>query len=327
MLPAIDSGSRRLPTPPLTESVRLEQPQMPTFSLVESTISLPPIDRRGPEDKTEQDSSMPTLPLLKGSFSAPTLSRPRPKKSRSDIYGKRWAPERKQYLHYHKERRWLELKAKQQHVNFTPKERRELRKCFDALAGKTGVVTLEQIEDMLISFGIANSRDEVAKLVAKVDDLNAGELSFEQFLELVFARKDMNMVKVFQDIIEGNLGDCNLNFLTLLSENRRRHFINASGAREVDSDQQMVACKVLQNFSDLRRGRISRAIVRDPQAEALGIYQKRPPSAEVPNFEAKGSIPMGSLSAIWRGICSDRDLLSHEAQNEHWASRHRQSKP
>ena len=44
-----------------------------------------------------------------------------------------------------KERRWLTLKARQSCVDFSPEDRRELRRCFDALAGESDMLKLEEV--------------------------------------------------------------------------------------------------------------------------------------------------------------------------------------
>eukprot|EP00930_Biecheleria_cincta_P039521 TRINITY_DN27166_c0_g2_i1.p1 TRINITY_DN27166_c0_g2~~TRINITY_DN27166_c0_g2_i1.p1 ORF type:complete len:312 (+),score=63.61 TRINITY_DN27166_c0_g2_i1:41-937(+) len=285
--------------PPLEQQRQLAQLNL---TLEEPAISLPPI-------KLSAAPPVLVLPPIGKSASAPTLSSG-PKPLHPKIYSKRWTTEKKRYLHYHKERRWLTLKARQSCVDFAPEERRELRRCFDALAGKNGMLKLEQVEDLFISLGMANDQAEVATLVNKVDDLKARELDFEQFLELVFARKDPRYLKRFRDMMDGSLGSKNLDFQTVLSQYRRELFFDASGYRSVSTERQILACNVLKNFSELRRRRHKQSLpARDPEAEALGLSMT-PPASNEPTFQAKGDVPVGGLKMVWRAVCTEHDLMS-----------------
>lgn len=224
------------------------------------------------------------------------------------VYSKRWTTQKKRYLHYHKERRWLTLKARECCVDFSPSERKELRRCFDALAGENGMLQLQQVEDLFISLGMANDQAEVHSLIDKVDDLKARELDFEQFLQLVFARKDPKYLKRFRDMMDGSLGNKNLDFQTVLSQYRRELFFDASGYRSVSSERQILACNVLKNFSELRRLRHQHSLpAKDPEAEALGLSMTPPPT-KGPTFQAKGDVPVGGLKMVWRAVCIEHDL-------------------
>ncbi|CAE7318070.1 FTSH10 [Symbiodinium pilosum] len=174
-------------------------------------------------------ATLPNFSFKKDAGPAPGL--PPLDKPLHQIYGRRWTTETKRYLHVRNERRWLALKHKHQFLDFSPQERVELRRYFDELAGPNGRITLEQLETMLISLGLAENPREVRFLADQVDDLNVGELDFEQYLELVLGKTNSNLVTVFMQMACGKLGNANLNFKTLISAYRRQLFLDASGAQ------------------------------------------------------------------------------------------------
>jgi len=96
-----------------------------------------------------------------------------------------WTTERRRLLHERRQRQWLRSKAKHGYVDFSDAERAELRRYFDALAEDNQRIRLESLEDLFISLGAADTRDEVLKLVAELDEDNNGELDFEEYLEIV----------------------------------------------------------------------------------------------------------------------------------------------
>lgn len=189
---------------------------------------------------------------LRPATSAPSLPTIR---DLDKVYSKRWTTETKRYLHQHKQRRWLELKHKHQHMDFSSEEQAALRTQFDALAGNNGRVCMRQLENLLISLGLADDPTDVAALVDKIDDLHTGELDFNQFSELVRTRSDSTTLKVFKDMMDGKLGDWNLNFQTVLSEYRRHRILEAAGSRPASDERKEFGSRVLQNFAALQRRR------------------------------------------------------------------------
>jgi len=212
------------------------------------------------------------------------------------IYGKRWTTENKRFLHMRRERRWLQQKAKHRFIDFTLPERAEFRRYFDHLKGPTGLISGEQIEDLLISLGVVNTQDEVAGLIARVDDRKTQQLDFEQFLELITVRTDSKTIAVFRDMLEGKLGDNNLNFQTVLAQYRRQRLLEGSGAGATTPEQQEMGCKVLKNYAELTRSR-SQHLKRDPEEEQ-----------ELKMFDV-AEAPLGGMKTMWRGLCTENNLM------------------
>jgi len=247
---------------------------------------------------------------MKSSASAPNL--PVIKQSMEQIYGKRWTTENKRYLHTRRERIWLAEKQKHQFIDFSFQERKQFRKYFDALAGSNGRIGVEGLENMLISLGLADNKKDVAALMSKIDDLKTGELDFEQFLELVKSRNESHIVKVFKDMLDGKLGDPNLNFQTVISEYRRQRILEAAGSHATTVHQQEHGSKVLANFAALQRSRYLEAHSIDEDAMAMGLVSpsagQTNPSKE-PNFMVTGQAPMGGMEMVWRGVCTEHNLV------------------
>ncbi|CAE8703468.1 unnamed protein product, partial [Polarella glacialis] len=239
-----------------------------------------------------------SLPSLTTSASAPALNA----KSLSAItvpmemiYGKRWTSEHKRYLHQRRERRWLQMKAKYCYIDFSVSERAELRRYFDELAGSGGTVGSEQLENMLISLGLAENRRAVSAI--------------------------------------GKLGDPNLNFQTVISMYRRQSMLDAAGCGnwELGSKEQELGSKVLYNFAALQRSRHADSLGghSDPEADTLGIGrpQAPPPPSGKPTFEITGHAPLGGMEMVWRGICHEHNLVSSRPTSAAGRSRRTVDKP
>jgi centrin-1 len=104
-------------------------------------------------------------------------------------------------------RKWLEKHGKQEFIDFNDKEREELRKYFDSIDDtSTGSITASELEDPLISLGLADDKEDVANLVKSVDIDGSGEIEFDEFLLLLKGEHaDSPMQQFFKKIIEGSL--------------------------------------------------------------------------------------------------------------------------
>jgi len=229
--------------------------------------------------------------------------------ARNDIFSRRWCSEQKRFLHDHRQRQWLQNKAKHGYIDFSDVERAELRRYFDALATSENKIGLDRLETMLISLGLASTSKEVRKIVAKIDADGNEELDFEEYLEIFRAPSDNEIFKVFKAMMEGRLGDPNLNFQTVISAYRRKLFLDATGARTMrhvrlpsDKVAPEHSAKVLQNFATLQRSRYSEAA----EASDLGL----PADPSLLPFDPTGGVPPGGLGMVWRGLAAENGLVS-----------------
>jgi len=66
-----------------------------------------------------------------------------------------------------------------------------LRKYFNQLdVDGSGTISPSEIEETLISLGLARSREDVEEIIGEIDQKGSGELDFEEFLTML---KDMSM--------------------------------------------------------------------------------------------------------------------------------------
>jgi len=254
-----------------------------TPSLTRASVSLPSLQKNsfGCIDEATQEKGPP----------------------KDGIFSRKWTTETKRHLHQQRERQWLRQKGKHQYIDFSDDERAELKGYFDALATDDRI-SLDKLEDMLISLGLASTQREVKQIVAKIDSNENGQLDFEEYLELFRKRTDSEMYQVFKAMIDGKFGDRNLNFQTVISAYRRQLFIDATMTRPMrpsrpPADEGTLSAshsvKILDNFSALQRARLAAAQAR---ADAGG-----PPVDEyLRAMDATGQVPPGGLSMVWRGV-------------------------
>merc|ERR1719197_749858 len=108
---------------------------------------------------------------------------------------------------------------------------------------------------MLISLGLAANRREVNEIVSGIDDNDSGELDFEQYLTIVRTRADPAMFQVFKSMIDGTLGDRNLNFRTVISGYRRGMIMDGTGARDKPGEPESDKAKKQELEAAKKRGK------------------------------------------------------------------------
>jgi hypothetical protein len=267
-----------------------------------------------------------------------------------------WAPEHKRFLHERRERQWLRSKAKHTYIDYSDSERAALKMYFDALAGPNSMkMPFDKLEDMLISLGLAETKKDVCNIVDQLDPrgVNAfkDDLDFEEYLEIVRKRTGSDVLPVFKAMMEGRLGDQNLNFETVISQYRRKMFIkfltaktdekkgvakgrgegaqkdrntsprkgspkaNESKASPKDPklpDAQKKGEEVLANFATLQKARFD---------EARAAGEK---SHHLLPFEAGGVVPTGGLEMVWRTVVTEQGLVSSRPSSADGNSKRRE---
>lgn len=312
-----------------------------------------------PKDAAALSTSAATRPpksrpsKLKGSQSAPlllpSLPKPPPKtKCTAAMNTRQWAPEHKRLLHEDRERRWLTQKARHQWVDFSDSERTELRRYFDALREGADKLSVDRLEDMMVSLGLADSRQEVERIVEAIDGDRTGELDFEEYLLILRTRADPGIFRVFKMMMEGKLGDRDLPFQMVMSAYRREHILGATGAPprvgQGTSESKQRCDRILRNFATLQRrrheeGSLANLMARFSNAseedvkKALewargkvtraaakladqGFFEDgraaQDSSAQLTAalpFENDGHAQLGGLEMMWRGICHEKGLI------------------
>jgi Ca2+-binding EF-hand superfamily protein len=83
-------------------------------------------------------------------------------------------------------RNWLRKHGKAKYIDFDDKERQKYRAIFSALdIDGSGSIEVKELEEPLIALGLANSRDEIERLVKMVDIDGTQEIEFDEFLMIM----------------------------------------------------------------------------------------------------------------------------------------------
>ncbi|EEY55311.1 uncharacterized protein PITG_09245 [Phytophthora infestans T30-4] len=81
---------------------------------------------------------------------------------------------------------WLTKHAKQPRFQFSGEQKRMLRQWFDALdTDKSGKISVEELEDPMLSIGIVNDTREIEQIVNKLDKDSNGQIDFQEFVDFL----------------------------------------------------------------------------------------------------------------------------------------------
>jgi hypothetical protein len=90
-----------------------------------------------------------------------------------------------QLLHFN-QNAWLTKHAKQPRFQFSGEQKRMLRQWFDALdSDGSGKISVEELEDPMLSIGIVTDTREVEQIVSKLDKDSNGQIDFQEFVEFL----------------------------------------------------------------------------------------------------------------------------------------------
>lgn len=221
----------------------------------------------------------------------------------------------KRRLHETRQRDWLKKHGKHSCMDFSDSERTELRHFFEGLSGSHGSdarIGIAELEEMLISLGVADTRADVLSVIATLDGDETGELDFEEYLRIVcMGDAESTVFQVFKAMLQGKLGDRNLNFPNVISTYRRKLILDASGVgsfekndRSLDDSREDVSnprstrgkkaryTKMLDNFETLNDSMLGRLNA------SHGKTQSSLPTKSV----------AGSLAMAWNSFCTEYNL-------------------
>jgi Ca2+-binding EF-hand superfamily protein len=84
------------------------------------------------------------------------------------------------------QRRWLVTHGKGKYIDFTDKQLRKLRNCFNSLDDDgSGAIGVDELEDPLIALGLVDTRQQVKDLVDAVDEDASEMIEFNEFLSII----------------------------------------------------------------------------------------------------------------------------------------------
>lgn len=85
--------------------------------------------------------------------------------------------------------KWMTLRGMKTGFEFTREQKRELKRWFNFLdADGSGEINIEELEDPLLSTGIARNQAELQRLLQAVDTDGSGEIGFDEFLAVLKPR-------------------------------------------------------------------------------------------------------------------------------------------
>jgi len=236
---------------------------------------------------------------------------------------------------------WLSRRGRKRFVPFSDPEKEELRSYFTSMdeAAATdggenvdhveGYLTSDELGEVLISLGLSDTLEDVHKFLSAVDGGGTGLLDFREYLASIrIGEKNSAIFQVFKAMMDGKLGDRNLQFPNVVSTYRRKMFMesmfskdskvaNDEGSR-ADSQQNRGA-RILQNFAAMKDSQQNRgarilqnfAAMKDSQqnrgarilqnfAAMKGIHYDETPGRNVP------------LELAWRQICQEKDIVGDD---------------
>ncbi|RLN73708.1 hypothetical protein BBJ28_00011035 [Nothophytophthora sp. Chile5] len=174
---------------------------------------------------------------------------------------------------------WLAKRAKQRRFQFSGDQKRMLRQWFDALdSDGSGKISVEELEDPMLSIGIVNDTREIREIVSTLDKDANGQIDFQEFVEFLTPhakRKDARGPEkhevMFHQLTEKmehqSSGFLEIN--TQLSMERRRFIL--------DSITKFTSQSIQDDLAELKRSKTSKQKAwtsRDPDA-AMPPVQSR----------------------------------------------------
>mmetsp|Transcript_26981 Transcript_26981/g.31090 ORF Transcript_26981/g.31090 Transcript_26981/m.31090 type:complete len:257 (+) Transcript_26981:46-816(+) len=155
-------------------------------------------------------------------------------------------------LHSRDERKWLKKHGKSRYIDFDDLQRSKLKRYFTALdEDGSGSIGIEELEEPLIALGLAETKEQVMRIIEEVDDDGSGTIEFEEFLSIIknkHGKEHSPMYDLFQNMMRGNLEgvDNTLPFKMVYTNYRRRKMIDA--LMSDDSSKRVEGGKVLKAY-------------------------------------------------------------------------------
>jgi Ca2+-binding EF-hand superfamily protein len=90
------------------------------------------------------------------------------------------------------QRKWLKNKDKEQFIDFNDEYRRKMKIYFNSLdTDGGGSIGIEELEEPLITLGIATDRDGVKALMDTIDKDKSRQIEFSEFLQILKGKNNI----------------------------------------------------------------------------------------------------------------------------------------
>jgi len=154
-------------------------------------------------------------------------------------------------------RNWMSKHGRRHLINFDDKERFKLKQYFKSLdVDGSGSIGLDELVDPLISLGIAETVDEVQKIIDSVDDDGSKQIEFKEFLKIIATSEnsaETGLIDFFKDMIEGKLAGGKISntlpFNLIISTVRRKKLMSSIMSK--DTKEKADGEKVLNSYARL----------------------------------------------------------------------------
>jgi len=177
------------------------------------------------------------------------------------------------------QRKWLINHGKGHLLQFTDEEIKKLKECFEQLDDEgVGSIGIAELEEPLIGLGLADSRDDVDRMVQAVDEDGSGLIEFEEFLSIILGSSSSSsegsdrsaINKFFKDMSQGKLGAKDLSFGVNVQDLRRQRMMQAITGSGTEKDGGMRILKNVQAQSKYLHLRMKADMMARDAAEASG---------------------------------------------------------
>ncbi|DBA00183.1 TPA: hypothetical protein N0F65_007808 [Lagenidium giganteum] len=174
---------------------------------------------------------------------------------------------------------WLGKHAKHRRFEFSAEQKRMLRQWFDALdSDGSGMISVEELEDPMLSIGIVTDAKEVQEIMSRVDKNDNGLIDFDEFVDFLTPHSKSNkgsmekheamFLQLTKKMEHQSSGFLEIN--TQLSMERRRFILDAI-TRERDDAMQLPDLKTLaeSKHSSNAGSRHMKSIARKKKLKAM----------------------------------------------------------
>lgn len=178
-----------------------------------------------------------------------------------------------------------------------------LKGYFSSMASDgSGSIGIQELEEALVAFGLAENRHDVQRLMSAVDDDGSGLIEFNEFLAIVRDGYNDAICHVFKQMMAGQLGDKNLSFSMLASTYRRRMLLDAMMAPAGSSQER--GKRIMRAFANQMREYKTRTV-----EEKRAALQRKAKHRQSQRFGNKGGgmAKSSSLPSLTRAPVASND--------------------
>ena len=133
---------------------------------------------------------------------------------------------------------WMKSRDMLPSSKFTIEQKVNLKLWFDVLdVDGSGEISLEELEDPLLSVGLAETKEDIQKLIDSVDTDGSGEIGFEEFLVVIEEASRINKKNKIKELNSKDTSDHNLSISQKIVENTRNNDRHQSNQKQKNENE------------------------------------------------------------------------------------------